>query len=860
MPPRRPADFPKHHHAEARRIDFRPREGRLIPVTVFTHRELAIGALAREKADPSQSDHIQTTHIGSLPRPHALLDLMKAKFTGQPYDQKVYDETVKKAVAEVVRKQVECGIDIVTDGEFSKPGFFTYIRERIEGFEARPGQKLLLFQQEVAAFPEYYAQYFKEAMMGGTVVPIVPVVCTGPVRYRGEKFLQIDIDNVKAAAKAAGVPDQQVFLPATAPSGVGINEYYKSDEEYFHALAAELNKEYRAIVAAGLLVQVDDPFLPDIFVDPRLDKAQMRRRAEIYVEAANAALASIPPESVRFHTCYGINEGPRIYEAALADIIEYVLKIKAGSYSFEGRQPAPRARVSSVRAGQGAGRQGAVPGRHHPCQQHRRASGADRRAAHALRQAGRPRERDGRRRLRLLLAGAVPDRGASDGGVGEVQGDARGSGHRHQAALGQAQDQGQSLAARSGEVPERKKGAHGEISGEEEMTTRKNLQAYAALSFAVILAAPALAADKITFGFMSVLSGPNAIIGTELRDGMLLGLDHVGGKVGGLTTRVIVEDDQQKADVARQIADKFVKAEKVDATIGFSLSSLMLAVYGPLIESKTITISSNPGPSQIAGKECSPYFFSTSWQGDNWAEAMGGYLQKKGQQNVYLMAPNYAAGKDVLTGFKRFYKGSIAGEVYTPFTQLDFAAELSQIKATNPSAVYAFYPGGLGVQFVKQYSQAGLKDKYTLYTSYTVDNMTLGAIGDDAVGLVITTSWALDLDNPTNKKFVSGFQAKYGRSPAEYAVHAYDTIMLLDSAVRAVNGKIEDKPAFMAALKKADFKSPRGSFRFNTNQFPIQDFFQARVMKDASGKPRIKIEDVALQNYGDAYAAECPMK
>jgi len=227
----------------------------------------------------------------------------------------------------------------VTDGEVSKPGFFTYIQERLEGFESRPKQKMLLFQQEVAAFPEYYAQYFKDAMMGGAIVPLSPVVCVGSVKYRGEKYLKIDIDNVKAAAKAAGVPDHHVFLPATAPSGVGINEYYKSEEDYFHALAAELNKEYKGIVAAGILVQVDDPFLPDIFFEPGLDDAQKKRRAEIYVEATNVALKGIPAEMVRFHTCYGINEGPRLYEASLADVIGYMLKINAGSYSFECANP-----------------------------------------------------------------------------------------------------------------------------------------------------------------------------------------------------------------------------------------------------------------------------------------------------------------------------------------------------------------------------------------------------------------------------------------------------------------------------------------------------------------------------------------
>ena len=285
------------------------------------------------------TDRIQTTHIGSLPRPRDLLDVMKARYSGQPYDQQAYDALLKTSVADAVRQQAACGIDIVTDGEFSKVGFFAYIRERLDGFEARPNQKRALFAQEVAAFPEYYEQYFKEAMMGGAIVPIVPVVCVAPVKYRGETLLQTDIDNVKAAARAAGVPTSRVFLPATAASGVGINEHYRSDEEYFHALAAELAKEYRAIVAAGLMVQVDDPFLPDIFVEPALDDVQKNRRAEIYVEATNAALAGIAPEMVRFHTCYGINEGPRIHEAGLADIIDYVLKINAGSYSFEAANP-----------------------------------------------------------------------------------------------------------------------------------------------------------------------------------------------------------------------------------------------------------------------------------------------------------------------------------------------------------------------------------------------------------------------------------------------------------------------------------------------------------------------------------------
>ena len=284
-------------------------------------------------------DHIQTTHTGSLPRLHHLLDLLKAKYDGKPFDQTEWERTLSRAVTDCVRKQVECGLDTVTDGEFSKTGFFTYIRERLEGFESRPGQKQVSFAKEVSAFPEYYADYFQRAMMGGAVVPSVPVVCIGPLKYRGEKFLIRDIENVKNAAKQAGVQAEHLFLPATSPSGVGSNEYYRSEEEYFHALARELNKEYQTIVASGILVQIDDPFLSEVFIDPRFDDRQKKRRAEMYIDAVNSALKGIPFEKVRFHTCYGINEGPRIHETAFGDVLPYILKINAGQYSFESANP-----------------------------------------------------------------------------------------------------------------------------------------------------------------------------------------------------------------------------------------------------------------------------------------------------------------------------------------------------------------------------------------------------------------------------------------------------------------------------------------------------------------------------------------
>jgi 5-methyltetrahydropteroyltriglutamate--homocysteine methyltransferase len=296
-------------------------------------------------------DRILTTHVGSLPRPAPLFDLMKAKAEGAAVDQDQYSEQVRAAVAGCVRKQAETGIDILTDGEQSKPGFFTYVRDRLEGFEAqratapfcatsskaRPGQRSEKFQAEVSAFPEYYEQYFKRAMLGGSVVPIVPLVCTGPIKYRGGAALMRDIDNLKAAT--ANPKHHAAFLPSVAPSGVGANEYYRSDEEFFHAVGAALRTEYKAIVDAGFLLQIDDPFLSENFADPSLDRAQQEAMASIYVEAINESLRGIPPERVRFHTCYGINEGPRIHEAALADVVGHMLKVNAGAYSFEAANP-----------------------------------------------------------------------------------------------------------------------------------------------------------------------------------------------------------------------------------------------------------------------------------------------------------------------------------------------------------------------------------------------------------------------------------------------------------------------------------------------------------------------------------------
>ena len=283
------------------------------------------------------AERILTTHVGSLPRPPDVLDLMKAKLAGQPYDAAAYDARVRRAVAECVRRQAATGIDILTDGEQSKPGFYTYVRERLTGFEGRPERKNQMFAAEVAAFPEYYAQYFKQAMFGGAIAPAVPLVCTGAVAYCGAAALQRDIDNLKAAT--AGLAPHAVFMPAVAPSGVGDNEHYPSDDAYFHAVGAALGAEYRAIVDAGFVLQIDDPFLCDLFGDPTYDTRRRHARADMYIDAVNQALGGIPPERVRYHTCYGINHGPRVHEAALVDVVAHVLKVNAIAYSFEAANP-----------------------------------------------------------------------------------------------------------------------------------------------------------------------------------------------------------------------------------------------------------------------------------------------------------------------------------------------------------------------------------------------------------------------------------------------------------------------------------------------------------------------------------------
>ena len=388
---------------------------------------------------------------------------------------------------------------------------------------------------------------------------------------------------------------------------------------------------------------------------------------------------------------------------------------------------------------------------------------------------------------------------------------------------------------------------------------RTSFLAFAAA--ALFAAAPARAQPQPEFkiGFLATMTGPGGVTGAKTRDGLQLAIDQAGGKLGGLPTTLLVEDDQEKPETARQIVEKFMLSDKVDVIVAGGFSNILLAIAAPITKAGMVLISANGGPSQLAGKDCSPWFFNTSWQSDTYAEAAGAYLQKQGVQNVYMMAPNYSAGRDVMTGFRRTYKGNIAGEKLTPMTQLDFAAEFAEIRALKPGALFAFYPGGLGIQFIKQYGQSGLADSVTLYTAHTIDNTTLPAVGAAAIGQVFTTFWGADLDVPANRTFVAAYRAKYGTDPSEYTAQAYDAGMLLDSAIRAVHGQMADREAFRAAIARADFASVRGHFRFANDHYPIQDHYLARVARGPDGKPQMHLGEVVLHDYANAYTGECPL-
>jgi branched-chain amino acid transport system substrate-binding protein len=380
----------------------------------------------------------------------------------------------------------------------------------------------------------------------------------------------------------------------------------------------------------------------------------------------------------------------------------------------------------------------------------------------------------------------------------------------------------------------------------------------AGLAVVVSMAAvPAVAQEKIKIGVIVTLSGPAAVLGQQARDGFALAIKDLGGKMDGHDVEVTVVDDELKPDVAVTKVKGLLELNKVDFVVGPIFSNVLQAIHKPVVEAKTFLISPNAGPSSYAGKECSPFFYVTSYQNDQVHEILGKVAQDRGYKRVYLLEPNYQAGKDSAAGFKIDYKGEIVEESYVPLGTLDFQSELSKIAALKPDAVFTFMPGGMGVNLVKQYKQAGLADRIPFLSAFTVDESTLPAQQDAAVGMFGGSDWAPNLDTPQNKKFVASYEAAYNGVPATYAFQAYDAAMLIDSAVKAVKGDLSNKDAVAAALKKADFTSLRGGFKFNTNGYPIQDFYLTKVAKRADGKYQTEISEKVFSNYADRYAKDC---
>lgn len=368
---------------------------------------------------------------------------------------------------------------------------------------------------------------------------------------------------------------------------------------------------------------------------------------------------------------------------------------------------------------------------------------------------------------------------------------------------------------------------------------------------------PALAQEKIKLGVIVTLSGPAAALGQQVRDGFALAVKELGGKMGGRDVEVIVADDELKPDAAVTKVKGLLERDKVDFVVGPIFSNILQAIHRPVTESKTFLISPNAGPSTFAGKDCNPFFYVTSYQNDQVHEILGKVAQDRGYKRMYLMVPNYQAGKDSVAGFKLDYKGEIVEESYMPLNTLDFQPELSKISSQKPDALFTFMPGGLGVNLVKQYRQAGLADSIPVLSAFTVDESTLPAQQDAAIGMFGGANWAPNLDNPQNKKFVASYEAAYNVVPGTYAFQAYDAAMLIDSAVKAVKGDLSNKDAVRAALKKADFTSLRGAFKFNTNGYPIQDFYLTKVAKRPDGKFQTEIVQKVFENYGDRYAGDC---
>ena len=376
-----------------------------------------------------------------------------------------------------------------------------------------------------------------------------------------------------------------------------------------------------------------------------------------------------------------------------------------------------------------------------------------------------------------------------------------------------------------------------------------------------LAAGPALAQDSVKIGFIATFTGPAAVIGSHMRNAFELALDHLGRKMGGLPVEVVYEDDQQKPELGKQKTEKLIQSDRVHFLAGYMWSNVLLASLRPAVESRIFLIGANAGPSQIAGELCSPYFFSTSWQNDQPPMAMGEYLNQKRVKTLFLLGPNYAAGKDILAGIKAIYQGEVVGEEYTKWPdQLDFSAELSKARAAKPEAVFAFYPGGAGVQFLNQYAQAGLKGQIPLHTVFTIDETTLPLQKDLALGVLSAQQWVNDLPNPANRKFVADFRSKHGYGPSAYGSQAYDAANLINGAVAAVGGNLADKDAMRDAMRQANYASVRGPYRYGNNHFPIENFYLQEAVVNADGTYGLKTVATILEDSQDRFHDKCAMK
>jgi len=392
---------------------------------------------------------------------------------------------------------------------------------------------------------------------------------------------------------------------------------------------------------------------------------------------------------------------------------------------------------------------------------------------------------------------------------------------------------------------------------------RRTLLAALAIAVPALAAQPAAAQQGVKIGLITTQSGPNGGLGRDMVDGFNLAIKHAGGKLGGVPTELIVGDDQFRPDAGKAMAERMVQRDRVDIVTGVIFSNIMLALADTVLKDRrgVFLVSGNAGPSELSGADCHPNFFAASWQNDTTHEAMGQHMTNAGIKRAYIMAPNYPAGRDALAGFKRYFKGEVVAEVYTQLGQTDYAAELAALRAARPDATYIFYPGGMGVAYIRQYAQLGLMPTIPLFApSFTADQTILPGVGDAALGMYSSTFWSESLGNPANQKFVSDFEATYNRIPSPYAAQSYDAAMLIDSALKATGGSMADKNKFRAALSAAKFDSVRGPFKFNNNHFPIQNFYLTQIGKDEKGRLVNQMRGIIFSGHVDAYASQCKMK